>query len=128
MRLYRIGHRTGVSLVYSKRGTLTYDELNRLTGRAIPLRPGNRGSGENVVLRREDIWRNPTSAAVTASRGKATGLGTRASSMKYEYDAQGRISASEQKTPASAANADRFTYGYYANDGLASEGYPSGGW
>ena len=44
--------------------------------------------------------------------------------MKYQHDAVGRISASEQRTPLSA-NPYRFTYAYYANDSVATTTYPS---
>jgi hypothetical protein len=60
--------------------------------------------------------------------GQGDGVGDEGVIDEIRIRCAGRISASEQKTPASAANADRYTYGYYANDGLASEGYPSGGW
>jgi RHS repeat-associated protein len=64
-------------------------------------------------------------SAVAGSYGKLTGSGTTSSSMKYEFDSSGRISASEQRTPFDSQSPYRFTYTYYPNDALATETYPS---
>jgi RHS repeat-associated protein len=49
---------------------------------------------------------------ITASAGKLTGYGFKASSMKYEHDSLGRVSASEQRTLVDGSTC-RFTYSYY---------------
>jgi RHS repeat-associated protein len=109
--------------------TLAYDVLNRLTSKTY--------SGTAAAITASAAWcyegksyayTNSTDQCVgsiaQASYGKVTGYGSRFSSMKYEHDTVGRISASEQRTPPSA-NPYRFTYAHYANDSVATTTYPS---
>jgi RHS repeat-associated protein len=112
--------------------TLTYDELNRLTAKSYSTPTGGIATPSAVWCYDGQIFAGASTqctgsvaGAGTALSGKLTGSGSSVSSTKYEYDSQGRISASEQKTPPTSTTTYRFTYGYYANDELATETYPS---